>query len=100
MEINLRLLIAFSMFWSALPVTAGITARPCPSKCDYGQSSQASRNFCLNPDDAWLAELEEYFKNKVNNLSMPEQIAELKKEIKKLRKQLYEISKKANFKME
>jgi len=101
---NFKLLTAWVGVLYALPAMAGVTARPCPSnqraKCDYGQSQHPNRAFYVDPDEAWKREVEEFFKDKVDNLPIVEQIIELKKEIKKLRKQLHEISKKANVKMD
>lgn len=80
---------------------AGVISRPSQTKCDYGQSSPNRKTYEINPpDDAWKIEVEQYFKDKIDSLPLLEQIVELKKEITKLRKQLYEISKKANVKMD
>lgn len=106
MQINFKLsikLLGVFLLTSSLSMLAGITARPCPSnqrsKCEYGQSSPV-RNFYIESEPTWQLEVEQYFKDKIDYLPIAEQVEKLKKEVKKLRKKLYDISKKAGVELE
>lgn len=103
-KMKLRLLMSLLALYYTTPIIAGVTARACPtgqrSKCEYGQPTKTHYTYHTNPEEPWKLEVEEFFKEKIDNLTVVEQINELKKEIKKLRKQLYEISKKSTVKME
>lgn len=100
-KINLSLLVVLLAALSCLPTIAGVISRPSNAKCDYGQHSPTRTIYVINPpDEAWKLEVDQYFKDKIDHLPLAEQVEKLKKEVKKLRKQLFDISKKADVKME